>query len=110
MEPPPLSQEAPLHTTDNTDSVEPEQPLKTMIYFAAMYGPNGRERRIPISLPYVGCIADEAHYQPPPPIEPQDRGPAFVLRPSGASRRRMEKALDKIGFERVTRRFMREGF
>jgi hypothetical protein len=113
QEPPPLSQEAPLHTIDNTDSVELERPLKTMTYFTKVLGLYGRERRVSISLPFVGCIADEPHYQaPPPPAAPQERGAPFAPRigESKASRRRMEKALDRIGFERASRRIMRQGF
>lgn len=88
-----------------------DTPSKTLTYFATALGPQGRPRHVAVTLPYVSAIADLPSYQPPPPAEPRERAAPFAPRmTTKASQRRMSKALDKIGFEQVTRRTMREGF
>jgi integrase len=44
-------------------------PPRTLTYYGLDQHRTGPPRRVAISLPYVACIADEAHYRPPAPHE-----------------------------------------
>ena len=45
--------------------------IPKMTYYAVVSG-MGRDRRyVPVSLPLVAAIADEAHYRPPPSFQEQ---------------------------------------
>jgi len=83
----------------------------TLTHHARIYGPNGRPRHVAVTLPYVSSIADLPSYQQPPPAEPRERGAPFAPRigASKASRKRLSRARDKIGFECATQQIMRRG-
>jgi hypothetical protein len=88
---------------------------KTMTFYAPIFhGPNGRMRHVAVSLPYVGCIADEAHYQQPPPPQPKDHSPAMsernIRKILGRDRKQAARARDKVGYEHVLRRIRTQGF
>jgi hypothetical protein len=69
---------------------------------------------VSVSLPYISAIADDPHYQPPPPIEPRERAPAMtagrIRKALARDRGHSEKLRDEIAFEATMTRIEREGF
>ena len=56
-------------------------PTPTMTFFSTHFA-NGHTRRVAISLPFISCIADDAHYREPPPLpEPEPPVPKSLRPP-----------------------------
>jgi hypothetical protein len=87
---------------------------KTLTYFAATTGPKGEGRRVQVSLPYVSCIADDAHYREPAPVERREATPAmtenYIRKVLGRDRKQGAQVLDQMKFNATFRRAKTEGF
>lgn len=86
-----------------------------LIYTATVAGPTGsRVRRVQVSLPYIASIADDPHYRPPPPIEPQKQGPRltdrYIRRVLGKPDPKLTAQMaDRIKYESTVRRIANGG-
>jgi hypothetical protein len=84
---------------------------RMLTLYARSFGPNGNPRSTAISLPFVGCISDEKHYQPPPappPSLPSERSQRMTDK---LIRRALGRPAEKPdpAFERVLHRIERGG-
>ena len=86
---------------------------RTLTYTATVYGPKG-PRYLSVSLPFIECIADEPHYQPPPKVEKTDAAERMT-------KRRIRQALgrdpeppmkrdDAVAYAATMRRIKAEGY
>jgi hypothetical protein len=87
--------------------------LPTMTFYARADRPGRVSRVVPVSLPFVACIANEPHYQPPPARENEMPGERrapnlarLVDRALGRARARSRAwfKADDLAFERTMRR------
>ena len=51
---------------------------QTLTHYVALYGTNGKSRRVAVSLPFVACIAEDKHYTATPAPPPAKKAPAMT--------------------------------